>query len=82
VNGLAIETGSYTDAELELKECIATIEALAQDSVDRNEFWQRYGLLADGYLELADLYAGRGEDALATQYRRQAEQIRAAHPSP
>jgi hypothetical protein len=82
VNGLAIETGSYTDAELELKERSATLEALAQDSVDRNELWQRYGLLADGYLELADLYAGRGEDALATRYRRQAEQVRAAHPRP
>jgi hypothetical protein len=82
LNALAFEAASSADAESELTDRIATLEELARGSAGKSEAWQRYGLLADAYLELADLYAGRGEDALAAQYTEKAEHARAAHPPP
>jgi len=82
LDALAFETRSSADAESELKDRIAVLAELAQGSVGKSEAWQRYGLLADAYLEMADLYAGRNEDTLAAEYRQKAEKTRAAHPPP
>jgi hypothetical protein len=77
-----LETTSSADAESELKKHIAVLEELAQGSAGKGEAWQRFGLLADAYLKLADLYASRMEDNLAAEYRRKAEDARAANPPP
>jgi 4-amino-4-deoxy-L-arabinose transferase-like glycosyltransferase len=82
INALAFGTTSPTDAEVEFQDRIAVLEELAQNSAGKGEAWQRYGLLADAYLALADLYASRGEATLAAEYRQRAEETRAAAPPP
>jgi hypothetical protein len=82
IDALAFGTMAPTDAEAELKDRIVVLEQLAQNSAGKGEAWQRHGLLADAYLALADLYAGRGQAALAAEYRQKAEETRAAAPPP
>lgn len=82
LNALAFGTRASAGAESELKDRITTLEVLAQNSAGESEAAQRYGLLADAYVEMAGLYAGRHEDTLAAEYRHRAEQARAAHPAP
>jgi hypothetical protein len=80
LNAVAFGIMSPVDAEAELKDRIAVLEELAQNSAGEGEALRRYDLLADAYAKLADLYAGRNEDTLAAEYRQKAEETRAAHP--
>lgn len=82
LNVLAFETASSGDTDSELVERIAVLEELAQQSAAKNEERQRYGLLVEAYLELADLYTERHEDIVAADCRQKAEQVRAAHALP
>jgi hypothetical protein len=73
---------SLTDAEVDLKDRIAVVEALVQGPAGQYGEWVRYGILADLYQALGDLYASQGEDTLAAESWDKAEAIRAAAPPP
>jgi hypothetical protein len=82
VCALAFGARASADTESTLKDRIAVLEELARNSAGEGEARMRYGLLADSYLEMADLYASRNEHTLSMEYRQMATTIRAAHPSP
>jgi hypothetical protein len=82
LNALAFETSSSGETESALKDQIAALEHLARDSAGASEAYQRYGLLADAYEQLADFYAARGEYSLAGTYNQKADEVRAANPLP
>jgi hypothetical protein len=73
---------SLTDAEADLKDRITVVEDLAQGPAGQYGEWVRYGILADLYQSLGDLYASQGEDTLAAESWDKAEAIRAAAPPP
>jgi 4-amino-4-deoxy-L-arabinose transferase-like glycosyltransferase len=79
---LAYGTTSPADVEASLLDRVVVLQALAERSGGKSEAWQRYGVLADSYAELAELYAARGETSLAAEYLQQEEQARAAAPPP
>jgi hypothetical protein len=70
------------DAEDRLKDRITALDELVQGPAGQHGKWVRYGILADAYQALGDLYADQGNDALATEYWSKAEETRAAAPPP
>jgi hypothetical protein len=80
----AIAFGSLVaaDAEINLRDQIEALEELVQGPAGAYGRWVRYGILADTYQALGDLYAGQGNSALAGEYRDNAEQAREAAPPP
>ncbi len=82
ISALAFGTLAPTEPEADLQDRIAVLEDLAQNSAGKAEAWQRYGLLADAYQALGDLYAGRGDAARAAECRDKADRIRATAPPP
>jgi 4-amino-4-deoxy-L-arabinose transferase-like glycosyltransferase len=71
-----------TDAEANLKDRIAVLQELVQGPAGAYGRWVRYGILADAYQALGDLYASQGESSLAAEYWSKAEETRAAAPPP
>jgi hypothetical protein len=82
ITALSFGVAAPSDPEVVLQERVGILADLAAGSSGNYEAWQRYGLLADAYEALADLYAGRGEDGLAGTYRLKAEEARATAPPP
>ncbi len=82
ITALAYSNQSLTDQKAALIDRIVVLEDLAAISADRQEAWLRYGVLADAYDALADLYASHGESVLASEYRTKAEEAREAAPRP
>jgi hypothetical protein len=80
----ALAYGSLTavDAEARLKDRIVVLEDLVEGPAGAHGRWVRYGILADTYQALGDLYADRGESARAEEYWDKAEETRAAAPPP
>jgi hypothetical protein len=82
VNWLAIGTLKPTGAEEYLKDLIPVLEDLAQNSAGARPTQQRHEILANAYQNLADLYEGRGESALAAEYWHKAEEARTTASPP
>jgi hypothetical protein len=70
------------DAESRLKDRIAALEELVQGPAGKHGKWVRYGILADTYQSLGDLYAGQGNTTLAEEHWSKAEETRAQAPPP
>jgi hypothetical protein len=80
ITALAYAAPAPADREAELLDRAAMLAELAADSGGKYEAWQRHNALATAYEALADYYAGRGETALADDYRRKADEARAEAP--
>jgi hypothetical protein len=81
-SALAYANLALTDTEARLKDRVEVLEALVQSPAGPYGTWVRYNILADAYEALGELYTGRGDAALATDYRKKAEEARAAVPPP
>ncbi len=79
---LAYRNRTLTDVESVLLDRGALLEEMAEVSADEKEAWVRWNALADIYQALSELYAGRGEVALAAEYQRKAEEARTAGSTP
>jgi uncharacterized membrane protein YhaH (DUF805 family) len=82
VNVLAWGTLTQQDEEAILKGRAAILEDLVQGAAGQAEERQRYGMLAEAYHSLANLYEGQGQAALAEEYRAKEEAARAAASAP
>lgn len=82
INALAYSNHAETDDVAALKDRVGLLEELAVVSADDQEAWFRYGVLADVYQSLSQLYDERGEAALAAVYQKKAEEARATAPPP
>ncbi len=82
ITALAYHNHTLTDLEAILKDRVILLTDLAEASADKQEAWLRYGALADAYDSLGEVYSSRGESDLAAEYRRKAEEARAAAPRP
>lgn len=69
---LAYRDRTLTDTEAILLDRCALLKEMAEVSADEKEAWLRWNTLADTYQALSELYAGRGESALAEEYARKA----------
>ena len=80
----AVAYGSLAaiDAEARLKDRILALQALVLGPAGQHGKWVRYGILADAYQALGDLYASRGDAALAAESWNKAEETRAEAPPP
>ncbi len=79
---LAYRDRTLADVEASLLDRCALLEEMAQVSADEKEAWLCWNVLADAYQALSEVYAGRGEMALAAEYQQKAEKARAAVSSP
>jgi len=79
---LAYRDRTLTDAEAILLDRCALLKEMAGVSADEKEAWLRWNTLADTYQALSELYAGRGESALADEYARKAIEARAFGATP
>ncbi len=79
---LAYRNRTLTDVESVLLDRGVLLEEMAGVSADEKEAWVRWNALADIYQALSELYAGRGEVALAAEYQRKAEEARTAGSTP
>lgn len=82
ITALAYRNQAVADREAMLQDRASILVDLAEVSADDQEAWLRYEALAETYDSLAVLYDDRGETALAAEYRRKAEEARAAAPRP
>jgi hypothetical protein len=76
-SALAYRNLALTDPEASLRDWIDILENLVGTSAGAHGRWVRHSILADAYQSLADLYAGRGESAMAAEYHAKAEETRA-----
>ena len=70
------------DAEARLKDRVLALEELVRGPAGKHGKWVRYGILADAYQALGDLYASQGNATLATESWNKAEETRAEAPPP
>ncbi len=70
------------DAETRLQDRILALQELVQGPAGKHGKWVRYGILADAYQALGDLYASQGDAALAAENWTKAEETRAEAPPP
>jgi hypothetical protein len=63
-----------------LTDRIAVLKDLAAVSVGQVGAWLPYGVLADAYDDLADLYVSQGKSTLANEARQQAIEARETAP--
>jgi hypothetical protein len=82
ISAVAYYNGGEEDPEALLRDRIIILQELAAVSEDNQEAWLRHSALADAYEALGGLYDGRGESALAQEFRTRAEETRAAAPRP
>jgi 4-amino-4-deoxy-L-arabinose transferase-like glycosyltransferase len=73
---------AMADAGVNLKDQILVLEDLVQGPAGAYGRWVRYGILADAYQALGDLYASQGNSTLAVENWHKAEQAREAAPPP
>jgi hypothetical protein len=81
-SAVAYGTLAAVDAEARLKDRILALEELVRGPAGKHGKWVRYGILADTYQALGDLYASQGEAALAAENWNKAEETRAQAPPP
>ena len=70
------------DAEARLKDRIIALDELVRGPAGKHGKWVRYGILADAYQALGDLYASQGQTTLAAENWTKAEETRAEAPPP
>lgn len=80
ITALAYSNRALTDRQALLTDRIAVLKDLAALSDGLAGAWVPYGVLADTYDALADLYASQGKSTLANQARHTAEEIRETVP--
>jgi hypothetical protein len=80
LTALAYSNEGVTDPTIRLTERIAVLQDLVTISGGSQETALRYGVLADTYDALADVYASQGEFTLADEARRHAKEARETAP--
>ncbi len=70
------------DAEASLKDRVLALKELVQGPAGQHGNWVRYGILADAYQALGDLYASQGDAIQAAENWTKAEETRAEAPPP
>jgi 4-amino-4-deoxy-L-arabinose transferase-like glycosyltransferase len=80
ITSLAYSNRALTDRQAILTDRIAVLKDLAAVSVGQVGAWLPYGVLADAYDDLADLYVSQGKSTLANEARQQAIEARETAP--
>jgi hypothetical protein len=80
--GIAYANMAALDSESRLKDRVVALEQLVQGPAGKHGRWVRYGILADTYQALGDLYADQGNTSLAEENWLKAEETRAKAPPP
>lgn len=79
---IAYRNQSLASPEAMLLDRASLLKRMAEVSEGRSEAWQRYGLLADAYQALSELYDSRGESGLAQEYQNRAQEAAETVPAP